>query len=149
MTIREYPNQYIATLVANTTYGTQGVSSTLDSGGYASLTAVVTYNTGTGTQFRVWIQGSIDNGTNWFALPVTNICRTVVAAAGLSETSTAFTTNAASIIDGSPAAFTGTTIYVASVNAPPPLIRAAWNINGTSPVIQFGIQCCLSQAITN
>ena len=151
MTIRgaEYsPGQFITQLVANATFGTQGVSGTFDAGGYASLTAVVTFNTGTGSQFRLWIQGSIDNGATWYGLPVTNLCKTIVGSAGLNETGISFSTNQHSIINEA-GAFTGTTMYVASVNCPPPLIRAAWNINGTSPSMQFGIACVLSSAIVH
>ena len=145
---RDWPAQTITTLVANATFGTQGNSGTFDAGGYASLTAVVTFNTGTGSQFRLWIQGSIDNGATWYGLPLTNVQKVCTAALGFNETNVALTTNAASIINEA-GPFTATTVYVASINAPPPLIRAAWNINGTSPSMQFGIACVLSQAIVH
>jgi len=111
--------------------------------GYASLQAVVTCSTGTGTLFRVWLQGSLDGGSTWYGLPVTNITKVCTAALGLNETNVAFTLNAASIIaEAGP--FTATTVFVAGLNAPPPLVRAAWNINGTSPSQTFGITCLLS-----
>lgn len=150
MTIRgqEYgpATQHVFTLVASAAFTTQGISSTLDAGGYGSLTAVVTHSTGTGTQFRVWLQGSLDNGSTWFPLPATNVFKTIAAAAGLNETTSTFTANQASLVNEA-GPFTATTIFVGSINNPPPLVRAAWNINGTTPSQTFGIVCLLSQGI--
>jgi len=141
--------QFVANLVSSgTSFTTQGVSASLDAGGYASLQAVVTCSTGTGSLFRVWLQGSLDGGANWYGLPVTNITKVCTAALGLNETNVVFTNNAASIIaEAGP--FTATTVFVAGVNAPPPLVRAALNINGTSPSQTFGIQCVLSMTQLN
>jgi hypothetical protein len=140
--------QFVSALVSSTAFTTAGNSANLDAGGYASLQAVVVCSTGTGSLFRLWMQGSYDGGTNWYALPLTNIGKVCTAALGLNETNVIFTSNAMSIIaEAGP--FTATTIFVAAVNAPPPLVRAAWNINGTSPSQTFGITCILSTTQVN
>jgi hypothetical protein len=141
--------QFVYNLVPSSTFTTAGSStSSCDAGGYASLQAIVTCSTGTGTLFRLWLQGSLDGGTNWYPLPITNVAKVCTAALGLNETNVSFTGNAVSIIaEAGP--FTATTIFIAGVNAPPPLVRAAWNINGTSPSQTFAITCLLSTTQLN
>jgi len=137
--------QFQFDLVPLGTFTTAGVSSTqCDAGGYASLTAVVTHVTGTGTQFRVWLQGSYDGGTSWFGVPMMNVARTDVAALGLNETNTVITSTFVHSIINQANPFTATTVFVSALNSPPPLVRAAWNINGTTPSQTFSITCLLS-----
>lgn len=140
--------QFVSQLVNSTAYTTGSASASLDAGGYGSLQAVVTCTTGTGSLFRVWMQGSLDGGTTWYPLPLTNVAKVVQAASGFNETQVSFTASSMNIIaEAGP--FTATTVFVASVNCPPPLVRAAWNINGTNPSQTFGIQCLLSIGLQN
>jgi hypothetical protein len=141
--------QFVYNLLPLTALTSQGTSSSVcDAGGYASLTAICTVSTGTlATAIRIWLQGSYDN-SNWFGLPITNIGRAFVHSLGLNETTSAFTTNAMSLV-AEAAVITTTVVFVGSVNAPPPYVRAAWNITGASASQTAAITCILSTTQIN
>jgi hypothetical protein len=146
----------IVQLVASAARTTQGVSGSapgaagvLDCDGYACLGALLSVTTGglTVTSFRVWFEGTLDYGATWFGLVHTNVMKinnqgVLNAAAGN------LTSNAASLV-AEVANVTGTTAYIGCVNNPPPFVRAAWEINGTTPSETFSIMAYLSRAQSN
>lgn len=146
----------VSELVASAARTTQGVSGSqpgaagvLDCDGYAALSALVAVTTGglTVTKLRVWLEGTLDFGVTWFPLVHTNVMK-VFGLGTLTPAAGNLTNNSASLVSEA-GNVTGTTAYFGCVNNPPPHVRVAWDITGTSPSETFSVIAYLSRVQSN
>lgn len=146
----------VVELVASAARTSQGVSGTvpgaagvLDCDGYAAVSALVSVTSGglTVTSFRVWLQGSVDFGVTWFGLVHTNVMK-IANLSNLTAAAGNLTGNSPSLVSET-TNITGPVGYFGSINNPPPLVRVAWEINGTSPSETFSVIAYLSRVQSN
>lgn len=143
------PGAYsMVTIQASGSQTTQGVSAAFDCSGWTSLVAMCSVTSGTPTaasvtNFRVWLQGQLNPGGVWSDLMLVHAGKTF-AGANLAAAAAAYTQNTPSLV-AEAAGQSSVVNFIGGVNAPPPQVRAAWNIvTSGAPFITFGIEGVLS-----
>jgi hypothetical protein len=101
---------------------------------YITVLVNVTAGSGTVTTFRVWLEGSIDNGANWYELPCYQMVKAGAAAPGASAAQRDIV-NETSVQTAAK--------YVANCETYFSQVRAAWNIAGTTPSETFAVSAAV------
>lgn len=117
------------TLEASSLKNANGNSLSYDAAGFATAQVLVNVTTGAATvnPFKVSLEGSMDGGTTWLAIPCGLIAKDVGGPGG---TVTITAAPGHTLIVNEVAAITAATQYVATCTVGAPLIRAHWQIAG-------------------
>jgi hypothetical protein len=110
-----------------------GQGSLTEVGGYRFITVLVNVTAGSGTvnPFEVWIEGSVDNGTNWYQLACQNVMKAGATAPGTAAASQRDIVNEVAVVTSAK--------YVATCEVYVSQVRAAWNISGSTPSETFSV----------
>jgi hypothetical protein len=110
-----------------------GQGSLVDLGGYRFITVLVNVTAGSGTvnPFEVWLEGTVDNGVNWYQLACQNVVKASATAPGTAAASQRDIVNEVAVVTAAK--------YVATCELYVSQVRAAWNISGSTPSETFSV----------
>jgi len=125
----------IVTLAASGARIAAGQGSAVDIGNWREITVLVNVTAGSGTvnPFRVWLEGSPD-GTKWYELTCFQWVKTGAAAPGASAAQRDIVSEVAVVTSGK---------WSANCQTHLSLVRAAWNISGSTPSETFSVSASL------
>jgi|SRR5689334_738759 len=108
--------------------------SLVEAGAYRVLHIAVNVTAGSGTvnPFRIWLEGSPNNGTDWYEIPCYGVLK-----AGATAPGAANSTLQRDIVNE--AAVVTSQKYVATCELYFTQVRAAWNIAGSTPSETFSV----------
>jgi hypothetical protein len=123
----------VFTLQGTQAQTTSGNGTTTDIGNWRHLHVLVRVTAGSGTvnPFRIWLEGSPDNGNTWFEVPCALVVKGGATAPGTSASQRDIVNEVAVVTSAT---------YLGTCDVFTQWVRAAWNIAGTTPSETFQVR---------